>query len=185
MIETRPADAGAAVRRRRECKACGERFTTFERRDTASLSVIKRDGTRERFDREKLLGGLLRAAHKRPVERADAERVVDEIAAEAERAGGELPSGRVGDMALAGLGELDRIAYLQFAAVYKGFDDPSQFRDELERLGVRAPGPRAGGDRGSERRKKRDSGANPSDGFRPAHPRGFVVTATRRPRERD
>jgi transcriptional repressor NrdR len=180
VIESRPADAGAAVRRRRRCATCGERFTTFERRDAASLKVIKRNGTRERFDREKLLGGLLRAAHKRPVGRADAEGVADEIAAEVERAGGELPSGRVGELALAGLAGLDRIAYLQFAAVYKGFDDPSQFHDELERLGVRASGDGDGG-----QRTKRDPGADPGDGFRPGRPRGSAVTATRRSTERD
>jgi transcriptional repressor NrdR len=135
VVETRTADGGA-VRRRRECVGCGRRFTTYERYERPPLFVRKRDGSRQPFDREKLAGGLLRAAHKRPIERADAEVLVDRIAREVERAGGELPAQRIGDMALAGLERLDRIAYLQFAAVYKGFEDPGEFRSELARLGV-------------------------------------------------
>lgn len=135
VLETRAADDGA-VRRRRECSECGRRFTTHERYERPALFVRKRDGSRQPFDREKLLGGLLRAAHKRPLDRGDAEELVSRIAEEVERAGGELHAQRIGDMALAGLRELNRIAYLQFAAVYKGFEDPSEFRDELRRLGV-------------------------------------------------
>lgn len=136
VLESRAAEGGLAVRRRRACSACGRRFTTFERREREPVFVRKRDGRREPFDRAKLARGLLRAAYKRPVERADVERLVASIEAEAEAAGGELPAEHVGERALAGLRELDRIAYLQFAAVYRGFDDPSEFTDELRALGV-------------------------------------------------
>lgn len=139
VLESRPADGGLAVRRRRACSSCGRRFTTFERREREPLWVRKRDGRRERFDREKLTGGLLRAAHKRPVDPRALERLVSAIEDEAERAGGELPAQRIGDACLEGLAELDRIAYLQFAAVYRGFEDPSEFTGELRRLGVEPP----------------------------------------------
>lgn len=139
VLESRRAEGGAATRRRRECPACGRRFTTFERREREPLFVIKRDGERQPFDRVKLAGGLLRAAHKRPVEPAAVERLVASIEDAAEAAGGELPAETVGEMCLAGLRELDRIAYLQFAAVYKGFSDPGEFTGELRRLGVEPP----------------------------------------------
>jgi len=139
VLESRRADDGAATRRRRECPACGRRFTTFERREREPLFVIKRDGERQRFDRAKLAGGLLRAAHKRPVEPAAVERLVASIEDAAEAAGGELEAEAVGEMCLTGLRELDRIAYLQFAAVYKGFEDPGEFTGELRRLGVEPP----------------------------------------------
>ena len=186
VIETRETEGGAAIRRRRGCGSCGARFTTFERRDPSGLRVVKRDGSRQAFDREKLLGGLLRAAHKRPIERAEAERIVDAIVAEAERAGGELAAQRVGDMALAGLREIDRIAYLQFAAVYKGFEEVGEFRAELEELGIEPPGGEAGtGRRPAGNRKTRASGPDRGDGFRPGGERGSVVTAASRTEERD
>ena len=93
VLESRRADGGAATRRRRECPACGRRFTTFERREREPLFVIKRDGERQRFDRAKLAGGLLRAAHKRPVEPAAVEQLVASIEDAAEAAGGELHGG--------------------------------------------------------------------------------------------
>lgn len=139
VLESRRADDGAATRRRRECPACGRRFTTFERRERGPLFVRKRDGERQRFDRAKLAGGLLRAAHKRPVDPAQVERLVASIEDEAEGRGGEIESGRVGEMCLTGLREMDRIAYLQFASVYRGFDEVSEFTEELERLGVAPP----------------------------------------------
>jgi transcriptional repressor NrdR len=139
VLESRRADSGAATRRRRECPACGRRFTTFERREREPLFVLKRDGERQRFDRAKLAGGLLRAAHKRPVDPAAVERLVASIEDAAEDRGGEIEAERVGDLCLAGLRELDRVAYLQFAAVYKGFSDPGEFTAELRRLGVEPP----------------------------------------------
>jgi transcriptional repressor NrdR len=134
VIETRAAGDGTAVRRRRVCSSCGRRFTTYERYERAPVAIRKRNGERQPFDRAKLLGGLLRASHKRPVDRRRLEALADRIEREVERAGGELPAQRVGDMALAGLRDLDRVSYLQFAAVYKSFSDPSEFSSELARL---------------------------------------------------
>jgi len=139
VLESRKADGGSSVRRRRECSECGRRFTTFERRERDTLWIRKRDGGRQPFDRVKLAGGLLRAAHKRPIDPGSIERLVAAIEDEAEAAGGELPAERVGELSLEGLRELDRIAYLQFASVYKGFSDPGEFSVELRRLGVEAP----------------------------------------------
>ena len=115
VLETREAEAGTAVRRRRECPSCGRRFTTYERREPDPLYVIKRDGERQRFDHVKLRGALLRAAHKRPVAPAAIEAVVDRIEAEVSRAGGELSAQRIGELCLDELRALDTGAYLQFA----------------------------------------------------------------------
>ncbi|MGI8622512.1 MAG: transcriptional regulator NrdR [Solirubrobacteraceae bacterium] len=139
VLESRRSDAGDAVRRRRLCPGCARRFTTFERRERGPLFVRKRDGERQRFDRAKLRSGLVRAAHKRPVSAEQVERLVVAIEDEAEANGGELPAKRVGEMCLEGLRELDHVAYLQFASVYRGFSDPDQFRQELRRLGVEPP----------------------------------------------
>jgi transcriptional repressor NrdR len=114
VLESRPADAGAATRRRRECAACGHRFTTFERRDAPPLFVRKRDGERQRFDRNKLRAALLRSTHKRQVDADQVEALVDRVAAEIESAGGELPAHRIGELCLEGLERLDYGAYLQF-----------------------------------------------------------------------
>ena len=99
----------------------------------------KRDGSRDPFDREKLLGGLLRAAHKRPVEPAGVEAVVDRIASEVEAAGGELDAARIGELALRGLRDLDRVAYVRFASVYRDFGDVEEFERELARLESEPP----------------------------------------------
>jgi transcriptional repressor NrdR len=115
VVETRSADGGAVARRRRECTACGERFTTFERREADPVHVVKRDGARQRFDRTKLRAALLRAAHKRPVSADEVEAIVSRIESAGEHAGGELSAERIGELCLAALGELDRGAYLQFA----------------------------------------------------------------------
>jgi transcriptional repressor NrdR len=136
VLETRRADDGAALRRRRECPACGHRFTTHERRELPPLFVRKRDGRREPFDRAKLRAGMLRAAYKRPVEASDVESIVDRIEAEADAAGGEIPASRAGDLCLEGLSRVDRISYLQFASVYKQLADVDDMRAELARLGA-------------------------------------------------
>jgi transcriptional repressor NrdR len=115
VLESRQAEAGVAIRRRRECPTCGRRFTTYERREPDPLYVIKRDGERQRFDHTKLRAALLRAAHKRPVEPAAIESVVGRIEAELTRAGGELAAQAIGELCLAELRELDTGAYLQFA----------------------------------------------------------------------
>lgn len=115
VVESRRAEEGAAVRRRRECTGCGRRFTTYERREAEPLHVIKRGGERQRFDRGKLRTALLRAAHKRPVGRAEVEEIVRRVEAEVEGAGGELGAERIGELCMLNLRRLDLGAYLQFA----------------------------------------------------------------------
>jgi transcriptional repressor NrdR len=127
------------VRRRRECSSCGHRFTTYERYDRGPLYVRKRDGERQPFDRTKLRGGLARAAHKRPVGETEIDDLVERISSEAERAGGELAAARIGEMCLEGLRRIDRVSYLQFAAVYKQLD-VEQVQAELSQLHSE-PGP--------------------------------------------
>ena len=114
VLESRQAEDGAAIRRRRHCPRCGHRFTTYERRDPEPLFVRKRDGSRQRFDRTKLRAALLRATHKRQVSAADVEALVDRIELEIAAAGGELAAERIGEACLEGLRELDWGAYLQF-----------------------------------------------------------------------
>jgi transcriptional repressor NrdR len=132
-LETRSAEAGEAVRRRRECKQCGRRFTSFERREPEPAWVIKRDGERQSFDRTKLRAGLIRATHKRPVSDHDVEALVNRIEAECEQAGGELAAERIAQLSLDGLRELDLGAYMQFAGVELA--DPDAIRAELARIG--------------------------------------------------
>src|SRR5205085_209814 len=114
VLESRAAEDGAAVRRRRHCPACDHRFTTYERREPARLFIRKRDGEQQPFDREKLRSGLVRAAHKRPVSPEQIERLVAGIEREAGEGGGEIEAERVGELCLEGLRDLDRVAYLQF-----------------------------------------------------------------------
>jgi transcriptional repressor NrdR len=133
VVESRPAESGAAVRRRRECSRCGHRFTTFERVAACVAVVRKRDGRREAFEPAKLRDGLERAAHKLP----GAERAVGPIAAgiELEAAtGGELSTRRIGELCLAGLRAADTVAYLRFATVHKQLADTAAIRAELRAL---------------------------------------------------
>jgi transcriptional repressor NrdR len=120
-------DAGDAVRRRRECGGCGNRFTTYERAET-NVTVVKRDGRRERFDSRKLLGGLERAANKRPVSSEQLEDLSESIAAAVRRGGPEVEAGKIGDLAERGLAVLDPVSAIQFASVYRNLAD----LDELE-----------------------------------------------------
>jgi transcriptional repressor NrdR len=113
-LETRRVPDGA-LRRRRECTSCGHRFTTYERAVPEALQVIKRDGHRQPFDRDKLRGALIRASHKRDVDPRDLERIVERVEREARDSGGELEAARIGELCLDGLRELDHGAYLQFA----------------------------------------------------------------------
>jgi transcriptional repressor NrdR len=126
VIDTRPAPD--AVRRRRECEVCGQRFTTYERVEEQRAIVVKRDGRRERFDRQKLLRGLARAAGGRPVSEEQLEAVAGWIAAEVRREGGEVKAERVGDLAERGLARVDPVSAIQFASVYRNLAD----LDELE-----------------------------------------------------
>ena len=131
VIDTRPIPDG--VRRRRECGECGERFTTYERVEAPNLDVIKRDGRRERFDRQKLLRGLARAAGGRPVSADQLETVADWIVAEARRGGPEVEASRIGDLAERGLARVDPVSAIQFASVYRNLRD----LDELEAVVTR------------------------------------------------
>ena len=132
VLETR--DAVEAIRRRRSCPACARRFTTYERAEALPLSVRKRDGRSEPFEREKLMRGLVRAAAKRPVSAAQLEGVVERIAGEVRAAGGELTTERIGELALRQLRSVDPVAYVRFASVYREFSDVSDFEAELARL---------------------------------------------------
>src|SRR6185436_16729023 len=121
VLDSRLSDAGDSVRRRRRCRSCDRRFTTYERYDQGPLYIRKRDGSREPFDRAKLLAGLERAAIKRPLERDQLEAVVDRIVAEVRAQGGEPTADEVGELALRGLRSLDPVAYIRFASVYRKF----------------------------------------------------------------
>lgn len=128
-------DARGGVRRRRECDNCGQRFSTYERAILATPLIVKQDGTREEFDRDKLIRGIRISCAKRPVSAADIERLVGEIEAALQAMGrAEVSSRVVGDMVIAGLKELDQIAYIRYAIVYLGFDDLGAIREEIDQL---------------------------------------------------
>lgn len=128
-------DLRGGVRRRRECENCGQRFSTYERPILTTPLIIKQDGTREEFDREKLLRGIRISCAKRPVSAADIERLVGEIESALQAMGrAEVSSRVVGDMVIAGLKELDLIAYIRYAIVYLGLDDLHSIRHEIDRL---------------------------------------------------
>jgi transcriptional repressor NrdR len=128
VVDSRLTEPGDAIRRRRECAACGNRFTTYERTEHAPVTVVKRDGRRERFDRQKLLAGLSRAAAKRPVSEEQLEGLAETIAAEVRQGGAEVPAEQIGDLAERGLARLDPVSAIQFASVYRNLAD----LDELE-----------------------------------------------------
>jgi transcriptional repressor NrdR len=134
VVDSRLTDPGDAVRRRRECEACHERFTTYERAEAIPVTVRKRDGRRERFDRQKLLRGLVRAANKRPVSDEQLERLADEIAARVRRLGPEAEAELIGELAMRGLVELDPVTALLFASVYRNFRDLAELEAELHRI---------------------------------------------------
>lgn len=135
MIDSRLASEGAQVRRRRECLDCGERFTTFESAQLVMPRIIKSNGAREPFDDDKLIGGIMRALEKRPVEseRVDAaiSRLQHRLRASGER---EIPSRQVGEWVVNELRQLDQVAFVRFASVYRSFEDVNAFREEIERL---------------------------------------------------
>src|SRR3954451_19542062 len=127
-------EAADAIRRRRQCAECDQRFTTYERAESVRMHVVKRSGRREPFDRDKLLRGLQRAAAKRPIEPERLEQVVSSIETAVRREGGEVPAEWVGELALGGLARLDRVAAVMFASVYRSIEDLSAFEAELRRL---------------------------------------------------
>lgn len=135
VVDSRDLDDAATIRRRRECAACAMRFTTYERVEAARLVVVKRDGTRQEFDRDKLASGLRKALTRRPVSGTAAEQAADEIEAALRSEGmTEVPSSRVGQLAMAKLRELDQIAYIRFASVYQSFDDLEDLKREVDTL---------------------------------------------------
>jgi transcriptional repressor NrdR len=138
VVDTRTSRAGRAVRRRRECLECGERFTTYEYVEVRSVQVLKRDGSAEEFDREKLVRGLRIASAKRPVSASQIEALVDEIQDEISRqAGVEVPSSLIGGMVMERLKPLDRVAYVRFASVYRNFQDVEEFQLFVDDLNSR------------------------------------------------
>ncbi len=133
--DSRLAGEGRQVRRRRECLACGERFTTFETPELVMPRVIKRDASREPFDENKLRGGMVRALEKRPVSSEAVERALERIIHVLQTAGErEMPSGRIGELVMEELRELDEVAYVRFASVYRSFQDVTEFQAEIQRL---------------------------------------------------
>ncbi|MBE3589655.1 MAG: transcriptional repressor NrdR [Firmicutes bacterium] len=135
VLESRPTEEGAVIRRRRECPACGQRFTTYEKVQFAPLMVIKKDGRREAFDPQKILAGIVTACEKRPVPYEAIERIVAEIERELRgRLDKEVRTQEIGEMVMERLRKLDEVAYVRFASVYRQFKDIQRFKEELERL---------------------------------------------------
>ena len=135
VVDSRPADDNTAIRRRRMCDACGKRFTTYEKVETIPLIVIKKDQNREQFDRSKIEAGVLRACHKRPVSAEQIHRLVDDVETEVfnleER---EIPSSVSGEIVMDKLKDLEAVAYVRFASVYREFKDVNTFMDELKKI---------------------------------------------------
>jgi transcriptional repressor NrdR len=135
VVDSRDLEESATIRRRRECAACSARFTTYERVEAARLVVVKRDGTRQEWDRDKLANGLGKALTRRPVPDGTAERAADEIEAQLRSEGvTEVPSSKIGQLAMAKLRLLDQIAYVRFASVYQSFDDLEDLKREVDNL---------------------------------------------------
>ena len=135
VIDSRPTDEGERIRRRRECLKCGKRFTTYEIIETVPVIVIKRDKSRQVFDRSKILSGLLRACEKRPVSIETLEKIVDEMEFTLQNSPDrEVPSERIGELAMEKLKDIDEVAYVRFASVYRQFQDIQTFMDELKSM---------------------------------------------------
>jgi len=135
VVDSRESKEGEVIRRRRECLECGKRFTSYERIDEIPYMVVKKDGTRERFDRQKLIGGLLKACEKRPVSVAALETVADRVESTLQdRPEREIGTVEIGAFVMEELKKLDKVAYVRFAAVYRHFRDIGEFMDELKDL---------------------------------------------------
>jgi transcriptional repressor NrdR len=143
VVDSRPADEAAAIRRRRECLACGRRFTTYERVEEVGLVVRKRDGTKEPFDRDKLEAGIRKALSSRPVTNLAIDQMVARIETRLRRRGPEIRSQQIGLEVLAALRKTDQVAYLRYASVYKDFEGVEDFERELDLLlGTKEPAKR-------------------------------------------
>ena len=135
VVDSREGKGGQVIRRRRECLGCGRRFTSYERIDEIPYMVVKKDGNRERFDRQKVMAGLLKACEKRPVSAAMLEAIVDRVeAALQEQSEKEIAAAEVGGFVMRELKELDKVAYVRFASVYRHFRDIGEFMTELKDL---------------------------------------------------
>lgn len=135
VIDSRPADDGERIRRRRECLGCAKRFTTHEVIETVPIVVVKRDKSREVFNRSKLMSGLLRACEKRPISMEQIEGMIDSIEAQLQSGyDREVTSQHIGELVMEILKETDKVAYIRFASVYKNFEDTDTFLEELSRL---------------------------------------------------
>ncbi len=135
VIDSRPADENNSIRRRRVCDECGKRFTTYEKVETIPLIVIKKDNNRETYDRSKIEAGVLRACHKRPISAGQINSLVDEVeTAIFNREDKEISSGIIGEMVMNRLKDVDTVAYVRFASVYREFKDINTFMDELKKV---------------------------------------------------
>ena len=135
VIDSRPAEEGATIRRRRECLACQKRFTTYEIMERLPLVVAKRDGSRQTFDKIKVMNGMLRACEKRPVSIQSLEKIADEIEQELQNSlEREVSTTEIGEMVMSKLKNVDEVAYVRFASVYRQFKDVNTFFDELQKL---------------------------------------------------
>ena len=135
VIDSRPADDGDSIRRRRECDVCGKRFTTYEKVETLPVIVIKKDENRETYDRSKIEGGVLRACHKRPISANQIKQLVDDVETEIfSSEEKEIPSRVIGELVMNKLKDLEAVAYVHFASVYREFKDVNTFMDELKKI---------------------------------------------------
>lgn len=135
VIDSRPADDNSSIRRRRLCDDCGKRFTTYEKVETIPLIVIKKDNNREQYDRSKIEAGVLRACHKRPVSANEINKLIDEVEVEIfSREEKELSSSEIGEIVMNRLEDLDPVAYVRFASVYREFKDVNTFMNELKKI---------------------------------------------------
>ena len=135
VIDSRPADDNNSIRRRRMCDECGKRFTTYEKVETIPLIVIKKDNNREQYDRAKIEAGVLRACHKRPISANDINKLIDEVETENfAREEKEIPSDEIGSIVMDKIKDLDDVAYVRFASVYREFKDVNTFMSELKKM---------------------------------------------------
>lgn len=135
VIDSRPADENNSIRRRRVCDQCGKRFTTYEKVETIPLIVIKKDNNRETYDRSKIEAGILRACHKRPISAVQINQLVDSVETTVfNREEKEIPSDVIGELVMNKLKDLDTVAYVRFASVYREFKDINTFMDELKKV---------------------------------------------------
>ena len=135
VIDSRPADDGNSIRRRRSCDVCGKRFTTYEKVETIPLIIIKKDNSREQYDLAKSVAGVLRACYKRPVSADEIQKTINEVeTAVFNREEKEIPSSVVGEIVMDKLKSLDEVAYVRFASVYREFKDVNTFMDEIRKI---------------------------------------------------